>query len=66
VPEEWVISYAPRDDAKPEAEIATLANIYKFVLDSANKNAAGVTSTNGDDATKGSNDDRASGVISDR
>lgn len=66
MPEEWVISYAPRDDAKPESEIATLANIYKFVLDSANKNAAGVTSTNGDDATKGSNDDRASGVISDR
>jgi len=66
VPEEWVISYAPRDDATPEAEIATLAYIYKFVFDAANKNAAGVTSTNGDDAMKGSNDDRASGIISDR
>ena len=66
MPEEWVISYAPRVDATPEAEIATLAYIYKFVLDAANKNAAGVTSTNGDEAMKGSNDDRASGIISDR
>jgi hypothetical protein len=29
-----------------EAEIATLANVYRFVLASANENAAGVTSTN--------------------
>jgi hypothetical protein len=60
------ITYTPRNDTSAEVEAAALANVYRFVLDSANKNAAGVTSTNGDDATKGSNDDRASGVISDR
>ena len=27
------IAYAPRPDATPEAEIATLAAVYKFVLD---------------------------------
>ena len=42
------ISYAPRDDAIPEAEIATLANVYRFVLDSARKNAAGMRNTNGE------------------
>ena len=41
------IVYRARDDATPEAEISTLANIYRLVLDSANKNAADVTSTNG-------------------
>ncbi len=52
------IAYTPRPDASPEAEAAALANVYRFVLDSANKNAAGVTSTNGGDA-KGSRNDRA-------
>ena len=52
------ITYAPRSDATPETELTTLANIYRFVLDSANKNAAGMTTTNGDDA-KGSRNDRA-------
>ena len=27
------IAYAPRPDATPEAEIATLAAVYRFVLD---------------------------------
>ena len=48
------VTYAQRPDAAPKAERGTLAAVYKFVLDSANKNAAGVTSTNGDDETKGS------------
>jgi hypothetical protein len=46
------ITYTPRPAAAPEAESSALANVYRFVLDSANKNAAGVTSTNGDE-TKG-------------
>ncbi len=49
-----VVAYVPRPDVTPEAEISALASVYKFVLDChAKKNAAGVTSTNGDDA-KGS------------
>ena len=43
------IDYAPRPDATPEGELNALANIYKFVLDSAHKNAAGRTTTNGGD-----------------
>ena len=50
------ITYTPRSDATHEAEISTLANVYRFVLDSANKNAAGVTSTNGDDAERNLSD----------
>jgi hypothetical protein len=34
----------------PETELPVLANVYRHVLESANKNAAGVSSTNGDDA----------------
>lgn len=49
---EPAITYAPHPDATPEAELNTLASVYRFVL--AKKNAAGVTSTNGDDAKKGS------------
>ena len=51
------IIYTPRPDATPEAELSTLANVYRFVLDSANKNAAGVVSTNGGDAKERSKDD---------
>jgi len=57
------VTYTPRPDATPEAEISTLANVYRFVLDFANKNAAGVASTNGDDAMKGSRNDRAKSSI---
>ena len=57
------ITYVPRPDATQEAELNALASVYRFILDSsAKKNAAGVTSTNGDDA-KGSQHDRASGII---
>jgi len=51
------ITYTPRSDATPEAELSMLTEAYRFVLDSANKNAAGVTSTNGDDATERFKDD---------
>jgi len=50
------ITYTPRPDATLEAELSTLANVYRFVLDSANKNAAGVRSTNGNDAERDLND----------
>ena len=52
------ISYTSRTDATAEAEVSALANVYRFVLDRAHKNAPGVTSTKGDDA-KGSRNDRA-------
>jgi hypothetical protein len=53
------ISYIPRPDATPEAELNVLASVYRFILNCrAKENAAGVTSTNGDDA-KGSQHDRA-------
>jgi hypothetical protein len=42
--------YTPRNDTSAEVEAAALANVYRFLLDSAKKNAAGVTSTNGGDA----------------
>jgi hypothetical protein len=49
------ITYTPRPDATPETEISALGNVYRFILDChAKQNAAGVTSTNGDDAKKGS------------
>ena len=52
------VSYAPRPDATQEAELKVLASVYRFILDSrAKKNAAGVTSTNGDDAKGRSKDD---------
>jgi len=43
------ITYTPRPDATPEGELNALASIYFFVLDSAHKNAAGRTTTNGGD-----------------
>jgi hypothetical protein len=56
------VSYVPRTDATQEAELNVLASVYRFIVDSrAKKNAAGVTSPNGD--AKGSQHDRASGII---
>jgi hypothetical protein len=46
------ISYLAREDSTPEKESGVLATIYKLVLDSANRNAASVTSTNGNDAER--------------
>jgi hypothetical protein len=51
------ISYTTRLDTSQEAEIATLANVYSFVLRCGNNNARGVTSTKGDDAKGRSKDD---------
>ena len=39
------ITYTPCPDATPEAELSALSAAYKFILDSAKKNAADVTST---------------------
>jgi hypothetical protein len=41
------ITYSSRNDTSAEVEVAALANIYRLVLGSANKNAAGATNTNG-------------------
>ena len=47
------ITYSTRPDAMPETERSALAAVYKLCLEShAKKNAAGVSSTNGDDADK--------------
>ena len=48
------VAYTQRPDTGAERELSALANVYRFVLDSANRNrnAAGVTSTNGDDAER--------------
>ncbi|MGI8866656.1 MAG: hypothetical protein ACR2G1_07995 [Rubrobacteraceae bacterium] len=51
---EPAITYAPRPDTTPEGELSTLAVVYRFILDTRKENAAGMTSTNGDDAKKGS------------
>ena len=54
------VVYAPRPDATQEGELNALASVYRFVLDChAKKNAASVTSTDGDDA-KGSPTDLCS------
>jgi hypothetical protein len=51
------ISYIPHPDATQEAELNALASVYRFILNCrAKKNAAGVTSTNGNDAERGLND----------
>jgi hypothetical protein len=55
------ISYAPRPDATPEAELFTLANVYKFVLNCHSKKEA--TRPGGpDDGTK-SKEDSANAII---
>jgi hypothetical protein len=35
-----LITYRPRENTTPEAEISALANVYKFVLDCRKKKAA--------------------------
>jgi hypothetical protein len=34
------IVYAPRADATPESEVATLASVYRFIFDSTKKETA--------------------------
>jgi hypothetical protein len=51
------ITYVPRPDATQEAELNALASVFGFILHgSAKENAAGVSSTNGDDAERDLND----------
>ena len=45
------ITYAPRPDTTPETEIATLGNVYKFVLDCRAKTEA-ASESRPDDARK--------------
>ena len=40
------ITYAARQDATRETEMAVLASIYRLALNSAGRDAAGMTSTN--------------------
>ena len=51
------VTYTLRPDATPKGELNALASIYRFVLDSAHKNAAGRTSTNGGDEKERSRND---------
>ncbi len=46
------ITYTPRPDATPEAELNVLGNVYHFILDchARKKKTAGMTSTDSDDA----------------
>jgi hypothetical protein len=51
------ITYTLHADATLEAELSALASVYRFIIDShTNTNAAGVSSTNGDDAERGLSD----------
>ena len=51
------VIYTARPDATPEDELNALASIYRFVLNSAHKNAAGRISTNGGDEKERSRND---------
>jgi hypothetical protein len=42
------IVYAPLSETTPENEAATLATVYRFILDAAAKKKGGVPSTAGD------------------
>ncbi len=63
------ITYVPGASAPPEGEVAVLASVYAFVLRGGEarraeekKNAAGVTSTDGDDTKGRSADDFRAGT----
>ena len=59
-----VIFYASHPGATPDSEISALTNVYRLLLDChANKNAAGVPSTNGDDAERRSDEIGATASI---
>lgn len=57
------ISYTACSDATLEVERHALAAVYRLVVDRAKKSAAGVTSTNGDDAKERSKDDASARTI---
>jgi hypothetical protein len=51
------ITYVAYPNATLETELSALASVYRFIIDShANTNAAGVSSTNGDDAERSLSD----------
>jgi hypothetical protein len=56
------ISYSAYPDTSPEMEASVVANVYRFLLDRKN-NATGIGHAGGDDAKKGSSDDRARTII---
>jgi hypothetical protein len=41
------ITYTAHPAAKSEGEVAALANVYRFLIDRAMKNATGMTKTSG-------------------
>jgi hypothetical protein len=51
------ISYVPRPDTTPETELSALCNVYKLIIDHANRNAASMTSINGGDEKERSRND---------
>jgi hypothetical protein len=53
------VKIRPRPDATPETELAALANVYAFILDSAKKRGRPLDKSGPDDAMKGSKHDRA-------
>jgi hypothetical protein len=57
------IVYVSHSDSTREAQASALANVYRLVLDSANRNAVAMTSTDGSDAMKGPKNDRARPII---
>jgi len=60
------ITYTLRPDATPASELAALANIYRFIIDSASKRGRLPDKSGPDDAMKGSNNDRATNIIPER
>jgi hypothetical protein len=51
------VTYVPRADAAPEGEVAALANVYRFILDTAaRKNAGGHSDSEGRCHVKRAND----------
>jgi len=55
---EPTVSYVPRADATPTAELNALANIYRLIVDrNVQQDAPGVSSTKGDDAKERSESD---------
>jgi hypothetical protein len=59
------ITYVPRPNSTQEAQLNAVASVYRLILDSRAKNAAGADNTDGDDA-KGSQLVRAKDFVQDQ
>ncbi len=57
------IIYSSRGDATPESEVSVLANVYRFILDSAKKKAARGAHPDGRDSAKESDACAANRII---